>query len=152
MKSVVKQVLSVLGVAFLLVGCNNDYSGNRYEGKGVGEVARTDYGTIVSLRKVEIKPEGSGTGAALGAVAGGLVGSMFGKGGGKLLGVGAGAVAGGIAGNAIETKATDGVEYTVKLDNGSVISLTQGPTPPLSVGQRVAVINSNKGPGRIVPE
>lgn len=139
--------------AVLLSGCaSDDFSGNRYEAASVGEVSRTDKGYVVSLRKVEIKPEGSVAGTALGAVGGGLLGSMFGGGNGKILTTAAGAVAGGVAGNAIASKTQPGIEYTVKLDNGSTITITQGVTPAISVGQRVYVINSNRGRSRIVAE
>jgi outer membrane lipoprotein SlyB len=138
----------------LLSGCSNEFSGDRYQESNAGEVARTDHGTVISLRKVEIKPDGNGLGAGaiLGGVGGGLLGSAFGKGGGKILTTAAGALAGGVAGNAIQNKAQDGIEYTVKLDNGSIITLAQGPTPSISVGQGVYVVNSNRGRSRIVPE
>jgi outer membrane lipoprotein SlyB len=145
--------VSLLVSMFVLAGCaTNEFSGNRYEGAAVGEVSRTDRGYVLSLRKVEIKPEGSTTGAALGAVGGGLLGSLFGGGDGKYLTTAAGAVAGGVAGNAIASRPVDGIEYTVKLDNGSIITITQGVSPAISVGQRVYVINSNKGRSRIVAE
>ena len=143
---------SVMAIAVLLAGCTSDYSGNKYEGATVGEVQRTEKGQVISLRKVELKPENSMTGTALGAVGGGLVGSAFGGGNAKLLTAAAGAVAGGIAGNAIASRTQDGVEYTVKLDSGAVIAIAQAPTPPISVGQRVHVIYSQKGRSRVVPE
>ena len=156
---------SVMAIAVLLAGCTSDYSGNKYEGATVGEVQRTEKGQVISLRKVELKPENSMTGTALGAVGGGLVGSAFGGGNAKLLTAAAGAVAGGIAGNAIASRTQDGVEYTVKeiinsiddkynvkLDSGAVITIAQAPTPPISVGQRVHVIYSQKGRSRVVPE
>ncbi len=151
-KSVLSRVSLVL-CALLLTGCStNEFSGNRYEGSAVGEVSRTDRGYVLSLRKVEIKPDGSVAGTALGAVGGGLLGSMFGGGHGKYLTAAAGAVAGGVAGNAIGSKSQEGIEYTVKLDNGSIITITQGTEPYISVGQRVYVVNSNKGRSRIVAE
>ncbi|MDR2598587.1 MAG: glycine zipper 2TM domain-containing protein [Holosporales bacterium] len=140
-------------VGLLLSGCSNNYSGDQYSSKGVGEISRTDRGVIISMRRVDIKPEeGPGAGALIGAVGGGLAGSMFGKGGGKVLAAGAGAAAGGLAGHMIQNRSQDGMEYTVKLDSGAVITLAQGLTPALSVGQRVFVINSNRDRSRIVPE
>jgi outer membrane lipoprotein SlyB len=137
----------------LLSGCSNNYSGDQYSSRGVGEISRTDRGVIISMRKVEIKSdEGPGAGALIGAVGGGLAGSMFGKGGGKLLAAGAGAAAGGLAGHMIQNRAQDGMEYTVKLDSGAVITLTQGLTPAMSVGQRVYVVDSHRDRSRIIPE
>ena len=137
---------------FTLSGCAGEFSGDRYTSANAGEVQRSDHGTVISLRKVELKPDGMGMGTALGAVGGGLVGSMFGKGGGKLLGAAAGAAAGGVGGHAIENRAQDGVEYTVRLDTGSVITLAQGPSPVMSVGQKVYVVNSNRGKSKVVPD
>lgn len=138
--------------ALLLTGCGSEFSGNRYDGATVGEVARTDLGTVISLRKVELKSEGSAAGTALGAVGGGVLGSLFGGGNAKFATAAAGAVAGGVAGNAIATRGEEGIEYTVKLDSGSVITIAQGKEPAISVGQRVHVINSNRGRSRVVPE
>lgn len=145
--------ISLIVSLLFLAGCStSEFSGNRYDASSVGEVAKTDRGYVLSLRKVELKPANSPVGTALGAVGGGLLGSMFGGGGGKILTATAGAVAGGVAGNAIGSKSEDGIEYTVKLDNGSIITIAQGTSPSISVGQRVYVINSNKGRSRIVAE
>jgi outer membrane lipoprotein SlyB len=69
-----------------------------------------------------------------------------------MVATGAGAVLGGVAGHAVQNRAKNGVEYTVKLDSGETITLAQGAEPKLSAGQRVYVVNSNKGRSRIVPE
>lgn len=152
MISKVLLVTFILG-ASLLAGCSKDYSGDTYESRSVGEVSRTDKGVVTSMRKIKIESEeGPGAGALLGGVGGALAGSMFGKGGGKVLGAAAGAVLGGVAGNAIQNRSKDGYEYAVKLDNGSTVTVTQGVDPKISVGQRVLVVNSNKGRSRVVPE
>jgi outer membrane lipoprotein SlyB len=145
-------VYSIL-CSLLVAGCSNDYSGNTYEGRAVGEVSRTGVGTIIAMRKINIKPEGDklGSGALIGGTTGALAGSMFGKGGGKLLGAGIGALAGGMAGHAIQNRSQDGFEYTVRLENGGIVTVTQGTTPSLSVGQKVFVIDSDSGRGRVVP-
>ena len=140
-----------LGV--ILAGCSNDYSGNSYDGAAVGEVSKTDLGTIVSMRKIQIKPDPKdlGAGALLGGAGGALLGSAFGGGNAKYLTAAVGGVAGGVAGNAIQNRSVDGFEYSVKLENGSVVTVTQGVEPRLSVGQTVRVINSTKGRSRVVP-
>ena len=136
----------------LVSGCSNEFSGDNYTSKNAGEVSKTNEGTIISMRKVSLKSDGGpGAGALVGGVGGGLLGSAFGKGGGKALGVAAGALLGGVAGNAIENRSQDGIEYMVKLDSGATVALAQGPTPALSVGQRVFVIHSEKGKSRVVP-
>ncbi|MBQ8651232.1 MAG: glycine zipper 2TM domain-containing protein [Alphaproteobacteria bacterium] len=150
-------VNKIVGGTFLMCsvvlfsGCStNPFSGNTYDSASMGEVSRTDTGTIVSLRKIEIKSEGTGAGTALGAVGGALAGSLFGGGDGKYLTTAAGAVIGGVAGNAIENRSQDGIEYTIQLDNGSTVTIAQGLTPALSVGQKVRVIYSNRGQSRVV--
>jgi outer membrane lipoprotein SlyB len=151
MMNIKKISLPLVFCCAMLVGCSGDeFSGNRYTAANVGEAARTDAGTIISLRKVEIKPDGSVAGTALGAVGGGIVGSMFGGGHAKYATAAAGAVAGGVAGHALTSRPTEGVEYTVKLETGSLVTIAQGPTPALSVGQKVYIVNSEKGKSRIV--
>lgn len=144
--------ISVAAMAVLLAGCTSDYSGNRYDSPSIGEVQRTDKGRVISLRRVELKPENSMAGTALGAVGGGIVGSAFGGGHAKLMTATAGAIAGGVAGNAIATRVQDGIEYTIQLDNNSIVTIAQAPTPAISVGQRVHVVYSQKGRSRVVPE
>lgn len=148
-----KTGLCLVVCSLLAVGCSNDYSGNTYDGRAVGEVSRADTGTIISMRKITIKPEGEGLGAGalLGGAAGALAGSAFGSGKGKLLGATIGAVGGGVAGNMIQNRSQDGYEYAVRLDSGSIITVTQGVTPALAPGQKVMVVNSSKGRSRVVP-
>jgi outer membrane lipoprotein SlyB len=145
-------VWMLIACSLLFSGCA-DYSGDTYEGRAVGEVSRADTGTIVSIRKIKIKPEGDtpGMGALIGGAGGALAGSVFGGGRGKILTAGVGALAGGVAGHMIQNREQDGFEYTVRLDTGATIVVTQGPSPALSVGQRVNVINSHKGRSRVVP-
>ncbi|MDR0942066.1 MAG: glycine zipper 2TM domain-containing protein [Holosporales bacterium] len=148
-----KRLIALLAGVVILVGCSgSEFSGDRYDTRNVGEVARTDCGTIVSMRKIEIKPDPSIAGTALGAAVGGLGGSLVGGGKGQYLTAAAGAIAGGVAGNAIASRPEEGVEYTIKLDTGSMITIAQGVTPKMSVGQRVHVVNSQKGKRRVVPE
>lgn len=144
-------VLACVTATLLLTGCGSEFSGNQYESRTVGEVSRTDSGTVISLRKVELKSDSSTLGTTLGAVGGGAVGSLFGGGNAKFLTATAGAVAGGIAGNAIASRPEEGIEYTIRLDSGSVVTIAQGKDPMISVGQKVRLINSNKGRSRVVP-
>ena len=138
--------------AIALTGCGSEFSGNRYEQSQVGEVSQTTSGVVISLRRVELKPDTSIAGTALGAAGGALLGSMIGGGKQKLLTGAAGAVAGGVAGNAIATRTEDGIEYTVKLDNGAVVTIAQGASPAISVGQKVYIVHSQKGRSRVVPQ
>lgn len=79
----------------------------------------------------------------IGGLAGGLAGSTIGHGhSANMLGAVGGALLGGLAGSAAEKGLTSqtGLEYIVKLDNGQVISVTQGTGQALGIGQRCLVL------------
>jgi len=78
------------------------------------------------------------------AVAGGVGGSNIGGGKGQIVGAVVGAVVGGmVAGHAIEEAATkkNGLEITVKYDNGSLGAITQEADEQFNVGDRVRVLS-----------
>ena len=79
-----------------------------------------------------------------GAAVGGLAGSSVGGGTGSKIMTVIGAVAGGMAGAAIEegVTRTQGVEITVKKNNGQTIAVVQtlSPNERFSVGDRVRVL------------
>ncbi|MEB5510751.1 hypothetical protein QMA70_13230, partial [Burkholderia pseudomallei] len=80
-------------------------------------------------------------GGALGAVAG----SAIGGGRGSVLTAIAGGIAGAVAGNAVGQglSSANGVEITVRLDNGDLRSITQAATPEVfRAGERVRLLSS----------
>lgn len=104
-------------------------------------------GTVESVRAVRIQSDGGGSaigtlgGGALGAVAG----SAIGGGRGSVLAAIAGGLAGAVAGNAIgENMSTaNGVEITVRLDNGDLRSITQASSGEFfRAGERVRLLSS----------
>jgi outer membrane lipoprotein SlyB len=104
-------------------------------------------GTIESVRAVKI--EGEGGGAALGTLGGGALGAVAGSaiGGGKgsILTAIAGGLAGAVAGNALGQGLSNanGVEITVRLDNGDLRSITQAATAEVfRAGDRVRLLSS----------
>jgi outer membrane lipoprotein SlyB len=101
-------------------------------------------GVVESVRKVKLEGTNSNIGTAAGAVVGGIAGSSVGDGKGSAIGAVIGAVAGGLAGSAIEEVATraDGVELTIKLDNGTLVAIVQEATETFSPGERVRLIES----------
>lgn len=110
-------------------------------------------GTVVNVRPITIQKEGtSGAGAVVGGAAGGVVGSTIGGGTGRTLAILGGAVLGALAGDAVEDYAgkKDGLEITVKLDNGETRVIAQEADVPIMLNQRVQVI-SGAGPTRVVP-
>ncbi len=131
--------LSMLG---LLAGCASSKSGDVYTREQTRQVQTVKMGVIESVRLVKIEGTKSPVGTATGAVVGGVAGSTMGGGKGKILTTVAGAVAGGLAGSAAEEYITkkDGVELTVKLDNGGLIAIVQEATEEFHPGDRVRVL------------
>lgn len=99
-------------------------------------------GKVESVTAVQKKGEGTGLGVVGGAVVGGLVGSQIGGGSGKNVATVLGAVGGGVAGNEVEKRARATTNYQVKvrMDDGSLRTLTQATAP--TVGQKVTVEGS----------
>lgn len=143
----------VIGVSTVLVtGCASSLSGDTYSRNAAMQMQTVQYGTIQSLRGVRIQGTKSPIGAIGGAVVGGLLGSTVGGGRGKDLATVGGALAGGVAGSAIEEGATqqNGVEITVRLDNGRIVSIVQAVGAQMfSPGQRVQVITAPNGVTRV---
>lgn len=75
---------------------------------------------------------------------GGIAGSTVGEGKGSAIAAVIGAVAGGLAGSALEEAVTrkDGLEITVKLDNGSLVAVVQEATESFAPGDNVRLIES----------
>ena len=110
-------------------------------------------GTVVNVRPITIQKEGtSGAGMVAGGAAGGVVGSTIGCGTGRTLAILGGAVLGALAGDAVEEYVgkKDGLEITVKLDNGETRVIAQEADVAIMLNQRVQVI-SGAGPTRVVP-
>lgn len=105
-------------------------------------------GTVESVRGVKIQandgqPTGIGAlgGSALGAVAGGAIGSGWGSVAASVVG----GIIGMVAGNAVENGVAihDGVEITVKLDNGDLRAITQAASgETFQAGDRVRILSS----------
>lgn len=157
MKKIVGLSMIVIAASSALTGCAPRIGGNHYSVAGTGEMSETFPGVIISKQIVTIganRPEQEnepGLGAAVGGIAAGAAaGQAIGKGSGSLWAAGAGALVGGVAGHFAERALTDqeGFLYTVRLDSGKVISMSQGAEPNMSVGQRVLVITPSKPSGR----
>lgn len=100
-------------------------------------------GVIESIRPVEVKGQGTGVGAVAGGVAGAVVGSQFGHGTGRAaLGV-LGAAGGAYAGHEIEKNVRKSTSWRigVRMDDGSVRTVSQTAQPAFAVGEKVKVIN-----------
>ncbi len=148
-----KIAIVLLFVPFVFVGCASEQGGEVYTRDQVREVQHFKVGTVESMHKVRIEGTKTPIGSTAGAVVGGIAGS--GASGGKTGEVAAvlGAVVGGMAGAAAEEGLTreNGIEYVIKLEDGSNISVVQavGKDEDIKAGDKVRVIES-EGVARVV--
>lgn len=149
-------ILAATFTAFtmLLTGCASSLSGDTYSRADARKVQTIRMGTIESLRPVRIEGTKTPIGAGAGAVVGGVAGSTIGGGRGSAVAAVIGAVAGGLAGAAAEEgiTRTQGVEITVREDDGALRAYVQAvePNQVFRVGQRVRITNVN-GKSRVAP-
>lgn len=143
----------ILGTLFL-TGCS-DFSGDQYQASQVKSVQNVTYGTIIGIRDVKARVDKADTGANYGSLGGGILGGVIGNavGGtkGALIGAGLGVLGGGAAGYAVGNRNVRVKEYTIKANNGNIVSITQGEPPVFQMNQRVAVHFDASGAGRVVP-
>lgn len=110
-------------------------------------------GTVINVRPITIQSDQTtGGGAIAGGAVGGVAGSAVGGGTGRTLAIIGGALVGALAGNAVEDRMgkKEGLEITVRLDNGETRVIAQEADLPIMMNQRVQVI-SGAGPTRVVP-
>lgn len=137
------RMLFSLCLAGLLSACATSNSGDVYTRDQTRQAQTVRMGVVESVRLVKIEGTKSGIGAGTGAVVGGVAGSTMGGGKGKILTTVIGAVAGGLAGSAAEEglMKKDGLEITVKLDNGTMLAVVQEATEQFHPGERVRVLD-----------
>ncbi|WP_085315147.1 outer membrane lipoprotein [Derxia lacustris] len=134
--------------AGLLGGCAAPRtSASVYDANTVGREQTVRMGTLESVRPVTIDKGQTGIGTAGGAVVGGIAGSSVGGGKGSVLAAIGGAIVGGLAGQAIEGKgsAQNGLELTVKLDNGDLRVIVQAADESFAPGDRVRLLSGAGG-------
>ena len=151
-----KTLLSLSGLiaGACLAGCANlppalsgqhHNSADLYQPNQAQQVRRVQLGTVVSVRQVNIAATSTETagGSAIGGALGGLLGHQVGNGKGRTLATVVGALGGALAGNLAGQHAYQqpGLEISVRLDNGSVVSLTQAADVPITAGERVQLIH-----------
>lgn len=154
--SLVLGFVSVITSALLLSACATDISSKSYSDQHVGEAAHSYRATVVKVRKVKVAPDELGknkTGILLGAVGGGVLGSTMGAGTGKLLMTAGGAAVGAVGGAYAERslKTQTGLEITVELKNGEMLTVVQGADVGFNPGDKVIIMVYKKGRSKIVP-
>lgn len=152
-----KSIILAATVAALtvgLTGCASSLTGDSFSRSDARQVQTIRMGTIESLRPVRIEGTKTPIGAGAGAAVGGIAGSTVGGGRGSAVAAVIGAVAGGLAGAAAEEgiTRTQGVEITVREDDGALRAYVQAvdPNQVFRVGQRVRITTVN-GQSRVVP-
>ncbi|WP_394781331.1 glycine zipper 2TM domain-containing protein [Undibacterium sp.] len=104
-------------------------------------------GIVESVREVTIDGGQSGVGTVGGAAVGGIAAaSTIGGGNGSAVAGVLGAIAGGLIGNKIESNAThrNGLEITVRLDNGELKAITQDADEAFRAGERVRLLTAGR--------
>ncbi len=151
-----RQVLAVVCVvmtALISGGCASGLTGDTYSREDARTPQTVRMGEVENARLVKIEGTKTPIGTAAGAIVGGVAGSSVGGGRGSIIAATVGAVAGGLAGSAAEeglTK-TQGVEITVREDNGQTRAYVQGVEEGVifSPGDRVQILILN-GESRVV--
>ena len=146
-----------LAAALMLGACANTSApvasggGSGYPQSG-GTSAGTNagYGVVQSIDLVQqqgntgIGGTGIGVGAIAGAVVGGIIGNQVGGGVGNTAATVLGAAGGAYAGNQIEkrnTPQTNANKITIRMNDGSYQTVTQGINSDVRVGDRVVIEN-----------
>jgi outer membrane lipoprotein SlyB len=145
-------LLAAVTAITALAGCASSNRGDVYSRGEARREQTVRLATVESVRPVMIE----GTRTPIGAVAGGAVGGIAGSGvghgrGSSIAGV-LGAVGGGLAGAALEEGVTrkQGVEITVRLENGELRAIVQEESDKLVAGQKVRLLTSG-GVTRVSP-
>ena len=137
-------IASAFAATAVITGCASTSSGSVYSGGQARQEQTVRMGVVESVRQVSIEGSKSGVGTVAGGLVGGVAGSNIGGGSrGSAIGTILGAVAGGVAGNAIEQGTTkkQGLEITVKLDNGELRAITQEADETFRSGERVRLLS-----------
>lgn len=145
-----KKILAVLVPAVMLTACQADIDSYQYGTSSVGQANAAAQCRVINVRPVKVKSDNE-LGTLIGGAAGGVAG--YGIGGDSTahwLGSIGGAVLGGIAGNAAQgaLSSQNAYEYIVELNNGQVMTITQGTDTLLSPGQRCMLLYGN--PARLI--
>ena len=132
-----------LASALVLSACAPGQGANTYSRNQARTEQSVRMGTVEGVRTVRLEGTRTPIGTLAGGVVGGVAGSTVGGGRGSTIAAVIGAVAGGLAGSAIEEGVTrkDGLEITVRLDNGNMIAITQEADEQFKPGERVRVLS-----------
>jgi outer membrane lipoprotein SlyB len=147
-----KYLFPLLISCLICGGCAEKISPNVYTADEVGTMSHVVPATVISIRQIEIDNP-SGAGGLAGTAAGAVAGSGIGGGAqANIIGGIGGAVVGGLVGAAIDegVHKKQGIEYILRLENKSLVSVAQLDKIDLHVGQHVLIIYGERT--RIIPD
>ncbi|MDR1062471.1 MAG: glycine zipper 2TM domain-containing protein [Azoarcus sp.] len=141
--------MALLAAASLTFGgCAAGLGGDDYSRTEARQTMHIRFATVESVRPVKLEGTKTPIGTAAGAVAGGVIGSSLGRGHtSSSVGAVLGAIAGGVGGAAVEEAVTrqDGVEITVRLENGEYLAIVQADKGEnFRRGERVRLVGSGQ--------
>ena len=147
-----KLISLLVFIGIVAGGCASSMSPNVYSRDQAQKAQTVHKGEVIMVREVQIEGTRSGVGAIAGGIMGFALGSTIGSGSGRTVARAAGTVGGAAAGSAIEEGATRqiGLEITVQLDNGEVVSIVQGADEPFDEGDLVRVLRRPDGTARVI--
>lgn len=132
-----------------------DYSGNVYRGNQAQRAQQVVTAQILGIREIVIQDDPGIVGASVGTGLGALAVLGFAGTNGNPYGLAAGAIAAGVLGgsytNAIAKKMAEhqAFEFTLKMNNGRVITVAQTNIDSMSVGDTVCITQSSDGTLRV---
>ena len=144
-------IVAVVVTALILVGCASSQSSSSYTRTQARQAQQVQYGTVRSVRQVNIEGTKSAAGAVTGAAIGGLAGNQVGGGAGRTAATVGGVLLGAYAGAAAEEAVTrqPGLEIEILLDNGRIVSVTQAADEPFAPDERVRLLTAADGTARV---
>ena len=144
MKCSIGLFLGISLVCFSLAGCVSGLEGSSYSRSEARQIQQVEFGTVLSTKPVIIEGQRTDWGELSGVIIGGIAGSSVGEGKGQQIATTLGAIGGAVAASVVEEKATrvQGLELTVKMDSGKILSIVQevDEINQFQKGQRVRIL------------
>jgi outer membrane lipoprotein SlyB len=138
------RLLLCLSAALVMAGCASSQSGAVYTRAEARRPVNVASGEVIAVRPVRIEGTKSNVGTGIGAAVGGVGGALATRGSSNLSQAAAGlggAIVGGLVGAASEELATraNGIEITVRLDDGRTMAYVQTGAETFQPGDRVLI-------------
>jgi outer membrane lipoprotein SlyB len=149
---IVSFVLALLiVVCTAIAGCAPSRGGKVYTRDQARVVHQVHYGTVLQVDPVTIEGTRSGMGTLGGALVGGVLGGLVGDGRGRTVATVGGALGRAALGAAGEEAGTrrSAIEISVRMDDGSIISIVQEPDEIFRAGDRVRVLTAPDRSARV---